>query len=366
VRKVAISSYATTEFLKNSNSSIFELACKPCIDILKNSKLPKKQLDAVLFSTCSEEQYSASILCELLGIKPKISHRIDNLCNSGSNAVVSAFSYISSGLCDYALVVGAEKATSPGNKLVWDITRGIFTLPVYWAAIFAKAHMRKYGTTEEQMGMVSVRNHMNARKNPTALFKEVITLRDVMQSRKIVDPIKLLDCSCSCDGSSAVLLVSEDKAKELTDNPVWIKGIGQQTTSASFSKMTYDLTTIGTAQVAARDAFNMSKINPRKIDVAELHDAFTILEILAYEDLYFVEKGQGGKFVNQHEIAINPRGGILGCGHPVGTTGVAQIAEVTAQLSENAGRRQVKGCKTGLTHNLAAAGTSATVIILGV
>jgi acetyl-CoA C-acetyltransferase len=302
----------------------------------------------------------------LLGIKPKISHRIDNLCNSGANAVVSAYSYIASGLCDSALVVGAEKAISPGNKLVWDITRGQFTLPVHWAAIFAKAHMRKYGTTEEQMGMVSVRNHMNARKNPTALFKEVITLRDVMQSRKIVDPIKLLDCSSPCDGSSAVLLLSENKAKELTDNPVWIKGIGQQTTSASFSKTTYDLSTIGAARVAARNAFNMSKISPRNIDVAELHDAFTILEILAYEDLYFVEKGNGGKFVNQKEIAINPRGGILGCGHPVGTTGVAQIAEITAQLSGNAGRRQVKGCRTGLTHNLAAAGTSATVIIMGV
>jgi acetyl-CoA C-acetyltransferase len=172
VRKVAISSYATSEFIKNSNSSIFELACKPCIDILKNSKLSKRKIDAVLFSTCSAEQYSSSILCELLGIKPKISHRIDNLCNSGANAVVSAYSYISSGLCDSALVVGAEKAISPGNKLVWDITRGQFTLPVHWAAIFAKAHMRKYGTTEEQMGMVSVRNHMNARKNPTALFKE--------------------------------------------------------------------------------------------------------------------------------------------------------------------------------------------------
>lgn len=366
MRKVAISSYGTTEFMKNSKSSIFELACKSCIDVLKNTKLPKTEIDGVLFSTCSIEQYSSSILCELLGIKPKISHRIDNLCNSGANAVVSAFSYISSGLCDSVLVVGAEKGSSPGNKLVWDITRGLFTLPIHWAAIFAKAHMRRYGTTEEQMGMVSVRNRKNAEKNPNALFKKAVTLREVMQSRKIVDPIKLLDCSCPCDGSSALLLLSEEKAKEVTDNPVWIKGIGQQTSSASFSKMTYDLSTIGTTRVAARDAFNMSKINPRSIDVAELHDAFTILEILAYEDLYFVEKGKGGEFVNQKEIAINPRGGILGCGHPVGTTGVAQTAEIAAQLSENAGTRQVKGSKTGLIHNLAAAGTSATVIILGV
>jgi acetyl-CoA C-acetyltransferase len=149
------------------------------------------------------------------------------------------------------------------------------------------------------------------------------------------------------------------------DNPVWIKGIGQQTNSASFANAMGDLTTIEAAKRAARGAFEMSQIKPTHIDVAELHDAFTILEILAYEDLGFAKKGEGGRFVGQQEMSINPRGGIIGCGHPVGTTGVAQVAEVVSHLAGKAGKRQVKGCKTGLVHNLAAAGSSATVIIMG-
>jgi acetyl-CoA C-acetyltransferase len=343
--------------------SLLELACEPCTEILKNGVF-EKEIDAVLLSSCATDQYSSTIISEMLGMRPRISHRIDNLCNSGTNAVASAFAIIASGLCDSALVIGAEKADSPGNKLLWDITRGSFIFPVHWAAIFAKAHMRKYGTTEEQMARVSVKNHKNAAKNPQALFKKEVTLNEVMNSKKIADPIKLLDCSAPCDGASAVLLVSEEKAKKL-ENAVWIKGIGQQTCSASFANVSRDLTTIEAAKLAAHDAFEMSGTNPAQIDVAELHDAFTILEILAYEDLGFAKKGEGGRFVDQQEIAINPRGGIIGCGHPVGTTGVAQVAEVASQLAGKAEKRQVKGCKTGMIHNLAAAGSSATVIIVG-
>jgi acetyl-CoA C-acetyltransferase len=237
--------------------------------------------------------------------------------------------------------------------------------PVHWAAMFAKAHMRRYGTTEEQMATVSVKNHKNAAKNPNALFRKQISLNEVMNSKKIADPIKLLDCSAPCDGASALLLVSEERAKKL-DDPVWIKGIGQQTNSASFAKATSDFTTVEAAKRAAREAFEMSQARTSQIDIAELHDAFTILEILAYEDLGFAKKGEGGKFVDQQEIAVNPRGGIIGCGHPVGTTGVAQVAEIASQLAGKAGQRQVKACKTGLVHNLAAAGSSATVIIMGV
>jgi len=340
---------------------LLELACEPGAGVLKNAG---KEIDAVLFSSCATDQYSSTIVSEMLGLRPKISHRVDNLCNSGTNAVASAFSLIASGLCDTALVIGAEKADSPGNKLLWDITRGSFMFPVHWAAIFAKAHMRKYGTTEEQMANVSVKNHKNAARNPQALFRKKVSLKEVMDSKKIADPIKLLDCSAPCDGASAILLVSEEKAKKL-DYPVWIEGIGQQTNSASFANATGDLTTIESAKCAARDAFEMSRTKPSQIDIAELHDAFTILEILAYEDLGFAKKGEGGKFVEKSSVTTNPRGGIIGCGHPVGTTGVAQVAEVASQLAGKAGKRQIKGCRTGLVHNLAAAGSSATVIIMG-
>ena len=365
MHNVAVSSWATSTFTKGSKMSLFELACEPSVQLIRESGISAKEIDAVLFSSCATDQYSSVIISEMLGIYPRISYRVDNLCNSGTNAVASAFAIIASGLCNTVLVVGAEKADSPGNKLVWDVSRGSFMFPVHWAAIFAKAHMRKYGTTEEQMAMVSVKNHKNAAKNDHALFRKEVTLQEVMNSKKIASPIKLLDCSASCEGASAILLVSEEKARSL-DNPVFIKGIGQQTTSASFAKATSDLTTIEAARRAAHTAFEMSHTKLSQIDVAELHDAFTILEILGYEDLGFAKKGDGGKFVNQEQIVINPRGGIIGCGHPVGATGVAQVAEIASQLAGKAGKRQVKNCKTGLVHNLAAAGSSASVIVMGV
>jgi len=365
VRRVAIVSQAGSKYSKDSGKSIFDLACEPCAKILNNENLDKTHLGAVLFSSCTTEQYSSTILSELLGIRPQMSQRIDNLCNSGTNAIVSGYSLIASGLCDTALVVGAEKAHSEGNKLRWDVTRGSFMLPVHWAALFAKAHMRKYGTSEEEMAMVSVKNRGNASTNPNALFRNPVTLDEVMTSRKIADPLKLLDCSAPCDGASAVLLASEEKAKKLTDNPVWIRGIGQYTSSASFANATVDLCSVEAAKVAAQGAYKMSKTKPSQIDVAEVHDAFTILEILAYEDLGFAKKGMGGKFVQQNNVAINARGGIIGRGHPVGATGVAQVVEIADQLAGSAGKAQVKGCETGLVHNLAAAGSSATVIVMG-
>jgi acetyl-CoA C-acetyltransferase len=363
LRRVAIGSAASTKFTKESGKSIFELACEPCIKILKQSGIGKN-VDAVLVSTCATDQYSSTIVSEMLGIKPKVSHRVDNLCNSGTNAIASAYALIAAELCDSALVVGAEKAASEGNRLVWDVTRGSFNFPVHWASMFAKAHMRRYGTTEEQMAQVSVKNHESASENPGALFRKPVGLKEVMESKKIAEPVKLLDCSAPCDGASAVLLLSEKLAKN-TENPVWINGIGQQTNGASFASAG-DLTALDTARKAARDAYTMAKVRPSQVDIAELHDAFTILEIIGYEDVGFASKGKGGKFVEQQDIAINKRGGILGCGHPVGATGAAQVSEVTLQLQGLAGKRQIRGCRTGLVHNLAAAGSSATVMVLGI
>jgi acetyl-CoA C-acetyltransferase len=362
VGRVAISAAATSKFEKATERSIFDIASQPCVDILRQKG--DKDVDAVILSTCAPEQYGSAIVSEMLGIKPKISQRVDNLCNSGTNAIVTAYSLIASGLCESALVVGVEKTRSDGNRLIWDLSRGMFNFPVHWASMFARSHMRRFGTTEEQMALISVKNHKNATRNKNALFQKPVTLEQVMESRMIAEPMKLLDCSAPCDGASAVLLLTEKKAKK-AEYPIWIKGIGEQTNGASFSSID-DLTTIDTARRAARDAYHMANIRPSQLDVAEVHDAFTILELLAYEDLGFTQKGKGGRFVEQnHEIVINPRGGILGCGHPVGATGVAQVAEIVSQLSNRAEKRQVKGCKTGLVHNLAAAGSSSTVMILG-
>ncbi|MDP8886498.1 MAG: thiolase family protein [Thermoproteota archaeon] len=365
MNRVAVSSWATTAFTKRTHKSLFDLACEPSVRVIRDSGMTANDIDAVLFSSCAADQYSSAIVSEMLGIQPRISYRLDSLCNSGTNAVASAFALIASGLCHNALVVGAERIDSPGNRLLWDVTRGSFMFPVHWAAIFAKAHMKKYGTTEEEMAMVSVKNHKNATKNPCALFGREVELEEVMNSKIIASPIKLLDCCAPCEGASAILLISEERARTL-DRPVFIKGIGQQTTSASFANSTSDLTTVEAAKKAAQIAFEMSHIKPSEIDIAEVHDAFTILEIIAYEDLGFAKRGEGGKFVNQQEMMINSRGGIIGCGHPVGATGVAQVAEIACQLAGKAGDRQVKNPKTGLVHNLAAAGSSASVIVMGV
>jgi len=371
MKRVAVAGYGLTKFRK-SNDSLYSLACESSIDLFKNiHNLSQKDIDAVLVSTCDKEQYTASIISEMLGLKPKISHRIENMCNSGSSAIISAYSYISAGLCDVALVVGVEKADSPAAKLEWDMTRGPFKHPAHWAAMFARAHMNEYGTTEEQMALVSVKNHDNAIMNPFAYFQNKVSLDDVLHSKPIVKPVKLYDCSAPCDGAASLLLVSEERAKEFTSQPVWITGIGQRTLSASFSKVA-ELTKMESTIFAARDAYAMARIEPKMVDVAEVHDAFTICEILAYEDLGFVEKGKGGIFTKESQssingkVAVNTRGGLIGAGHPIGTTGVAQAVEVAMQLKGEAGKRQVSNCKIGLVHNMSAAATSSTVVTMGV
>jgi acetyl-CoA C-acetyltransferase len=363
--EVAIVASETSRFTRKE-SSIFELACDPCLKIFRKTNLDRNEVDSLILSTCSTHQYTSSIVSEMLGLKPKNSCRIDNLCNSGTSAVITAFAEIAAGLCDCALVIGAECGNNDSaKKLQWDLTRGSFNLPVHWASLFARSHMRKFGTTEEQMALVSVKNHRNSSKNPLALFRNEITFGDVMNSKKISDPIKKLDCSFVCSGSSALLLTSRKKAKELTDKPIWISGIGRKTTCASLSHLLSEGEVgLKTTREAAREAYKMSQTNPQDIDVVELHDAFTIMEIMAYEDLLFTSKGEGGKFVTRQQVSINPRGGLLGCGHPIGCTGVAQTAEVASQLAGRAGKTQVRDCKIGLIHNVAAAGSSSSIIIL--
>jgi acetyl-CoA C-acetyltransferase len=362
--RVAIVDQSTSKFTKDAVVSVEEIACEPCKEILARHKNTDLQIDSVFLSTTADVQYGSTIVSEYLGLKPRISQRLDNLCNSGSNAIVSAYSMIKSGLCRTALVVGADIKQTKGSQLVWDISRGSFTMPVYWAALFAKVHMRMYGTTEEQMAAVTVKNRKNAYLNHNALFRKKISVQEVMNSKKLVEPLKLLDCSYVCSGASAILLSNEADTKMYTDFPVWIEGIGSSVEAASFSNVSSDLSSIHSTKTASDMAYSMANITPKQIDVAELHDAFTIMEIMAYEDLGFCKKGGGGKFVSQNSISINPRGGLLGTGHPLGATGVAQAVEITEQLKGLSGNRQVKNCKLGLVHNMSAAGSSSLVLVI--
>jgi len=364
--EIAVISAKSGKFRKDSSTSLLDIACEPCISIFNQYPHLRDDIDCVLFSTTSDIQYGSTILSEYLGIKSNISQRIDNLCNSGTNAIISGYSFIKAGLCSTVLVVGADLKNTQGRSLKWDISRGQFPFPVHWAALFAKSHMRRFGTTEEQMASVAVKNRNNAMKNPAAFHSSRITLEEVLGSKKIVDPIKLLDCSFVCDGASAIVMTNKDNAKEFTDIPVWIAGIGTCVSSASFAGISDDLSSLKSAKIAARRAYDMAKIRPRDLDIVELHDAFTIMEIISYEDLDLAEKGEGGKYVTHGDIAINPRGGLLGSGHPLGATGIAQTVEIVEQLMGKAEGRQVQTPhRLGLVHNLAAAGSSAAIIILG-
>ena len=256
------------------------------------------------------------------------------MCSSGSSAVISGFSYIASGLADTVLVTGADNIGNPGQILEWDKSRGEYDRPIYWASMFTKAHKRQFNTTDEELAIVSAKNHKHAMDNPHAYTHKPYTISEIMNSKNITDDLRILDCSYSCSGGSSILLSSEETAKKFTDQPIWISGIGQKTNSASFTKN--KLTTLSSSVVAANDAYKMARITSEEIDVAEIHDAFSVCELMAVVDLNFTEKNTGAQYVrnlfNTEDRKINPRGGLIGAGHPLGATGIAQIVEITQQL----------------------------------
>jgi acetyl-CoA C-acetyltransferase len=362
--EIAIDSSNTQKFTKPSDFTLAELASKSIIELLGKTKIQKAEIDGLIVSSSSNESYLGNIISEMIGIKPKFSTKVENLCNSGTSGIMLAYSLIKSGLCKAVLVTGAEKQDSQGNKLTWDSSRGQYDMPIHWASLYAQNHFRKYGTTEEDLAIISLKNHASANKNVNAFFYDKhFTYSSIINSKMIVEPLKKFDCCYPCEGSSSILVLSETMAKR-TEVPIWIKAISQDNQGASFGSISNDLDSILSTRIAARDAFEQSMLGPKNIDIVEIHDAFTILELLAYEDIGFVKKGQGRKFIQESAPYTNVRGGLLGCGHPIGATGIDQTNEIVLQLQGKAGLRQKKGCKIGLVHNMAAAGTSTTVIIL--
>lgn len=378
MRKVSVVGGVTSEFRKGTGIDIAHIALESAVKLLKDTGFPRNLIDAVLVSSCSSDQYLSSVISEMIGVTPKISHRIDNLCNSGTNAIISAFSYISSGLCDSALIIGVEKSDTSGKIFSNDFSRGQYSLPIFWGAIFKKIHMKRYGSTEEQICQIPVNNYLKAKNNKNAFNRsKSVNLEQVLNSRVLVEPLRLLECCSICEGSSSILLIADEKfpffKSKITSNkrnceliPVLIKGIGQQTNCASFSNAITDIFAQGSARMAAQQAYKMARISPKDVDIAEIHDAFSILEILGYEDLGFVNKGDGGTFVYQNKISINLRGGIIGCGHPIGVTGIAQAVEIYEQLIGKSSNnlKLNRSPHVGVVHNLAAAGTSGTVLIM--
>ena len=366
MKKIGVAGYGSTRFSKN-DIPIEELLLESTKQVFQTTpNISQDLIDGVLVSTNDNSKYLSAILSELTGIKPKISHTIEHLCSSGTNAVISAFSYIASGLADVILVTGGDVIGNPGQVLEWDKSRGQFNHPIYWGSMFTKAHKRKFSTTEEELAIVSAKNHRQAIDNPNSYSHEPYTISQIMNSKIITDDLRILDCSYPCSGSASILLASEDILKKFTDTPVWISGIGQKTNSASFTKN--DLTTLSSSVSASNDAYSMSNTNPNEIDVAEIHDAFSVCELMAVEDLGLTKKTRASEFVrnlfNTENRKINPRGGLIGAGHPLGATGISQIIEITQQLQNNAQKRQITNAHKGLVHNMSAAATSSTVLIL--
>ncbi|MBT4325969.1 MAG: thiolase family protein [Candidatus Nitrosopelagicus sp.] len=366
MNKVAIVGTGQTKFSKDERDVeklLFESASN-CIQSVNN--YDSNDIDGVLVSTNNNSKYLGAILSETLGIRPKISHSIEHLCSSGTNAIISAYAYISSGLSDMVLVSGVESATNPGQVLEWDRSRGNLEHPIYWGSMLTKSHKRKFQTTEEELAIVSAKNHKHAMDNPFAYSNEPRTISEVMNSKQITDDLRILDCSRSCSGSSSILLASEEKAKIFSDQPIEITGIGQKTTSASFTKNI--LGEIESTRIAADLAYKMAKIEAKQIDVAEVHDAFSVCELMAISELGLTSNEKSGEFVrdlfNTENRMINPRGGLIGAGHPLGATGISQTIEITNQLQGKSDKRQISNAKTGLIHNMSAAGTSSSIMVL--
>ena len=366
MNKVAIIGTGQTKFSKEEKDveTLLLESTNNCINSIENCEL--QDIDGVLVSTNGKSNYMGAILSEITGIQPKISHSIEHLCSSGTNAIISAYSYISSGLADLILVSGVESATNPGQILEWDISRGNLEHPIFWASMLTKTHKRKFHTTEEELAIVSAKNHKHAMDNPLAYSNEPKTISEVMNSKQITDDLRILDCSRSCSGSSSIILASEEKANLISDQPIWIKGIGQKTISASFTKNNLD--EIKSTQIAAKSAYDMAKITPKQIDVAEVHDAFSVCELMAVSELGITKNEKSGEFVrnlfNTEDRMINPRGGLIGAGHPLGATGISQTIEITNQLQNGAEKRQISNANIGLIQNMSAAGTSSSVMVL--
>lgn len=326
------------------------------------------------------QEHLESVMADYLGQQYIPATRVESACASAGLAFRLAWMEVASGISDIVLAGGVEKMTDVSGgeatyalataaDMKWEAMNGV-TFPGLYA-MMAVAHMHKYGTTREQLASVAVKNHYNGSMNPRAQFRSRITVADVINSVKVADPLNILDCSPITDGAAAAVLVPADQVKNYKKAGVKIIGSGHATDTIALHDRE-DIAAIRAAQIAADQAYKMAGKGPRDIDFAEVHDCFTIAEIVVSEALGFFEPGQGGPAVESGETArdgripINVSGGLKSKGHPVGATGLAQIVELVEQLRGESGQRQVKNARVGLAQNMGGSGGSCVVHILEV
>ncbi len=383
MRSVSIIGAGQTRFGELWDKSLRDLAVEAAVKAVEDAGLDGAELEAV-YGGCmapglfAGQEHVGALLADQLGVNPVPSTRVEAACASGSVAFRNAYLAIASGMHDIVAVGGVEKMTEVTTEDAaialggagdqeWELFVGA-TFPALYA-LMARRHMHDFGTTEEQMAMCSVKNHGNAVHNAFAQFQRPISVEDVMNSGYIASPLKLLDCSPITDGAAAVILCATEKAKQFTDLPIDIKASSQASDTLALAQRK-SLTEINATREAAKKAFAQARLQPKDIQAAEVHDCFSIAEIMAIEDVGFFKKGEGGKATEEGEtqlnsrISINTSGGLKACGHPVGATGVKQIVEGVTQLRNAAGKRQVSGLTHFLTHNVGGSGATVTVHIL--
>jgi len=380
VEKVCVIGAGSTKYGKLADS-ISDIAIQASVEAIDSAGIEPKEIKAGyisnVFGVADKQVHLGPVVMSNLGISERPSLSIESACGSGSVSFREAFANVAAGFYDVVLVTGVEKVTHTGTE--WTTTYFSYCSDFFYEgqagasfpglfASMARAYLTEFKATEEDLAMVAVKNHENGFLNPKAHLRKKITVDDVMNSAVVASPLKLYDCCPFSDGASSVILCNEKFAKDHTKDYIRVIGSGRGGSPAALQGREH-LTTIPSTKIAAEAAYKMAGITPKDIDFAEVHDCFTIAEIVDTEDLGFFEKGRGVEGVREGQTArnggipINPSGGLKSKGHPIGATGVGQVVEVFDQLTGKSGERTIKDAKIGLTQNFGATGASCAVHI---
>ncbi len=381
MERVGIVGIGHTAFGRRAETSVQELACEAFRGALADAGLERGTIDATVLGSVPEyhkQRSLAGVIQEYLGLAPKPVWLTEAACASGSAAIRTAWLSIRAGVHDVVAVIGCQKMTELATaeilglmgrvgEVQWESSFGT-TFPGYYA-MFARRHMHDFGTTRAQLTQVAVKNHHYGAQNPLAMFRKPVSAEKAEASEPVASPLNVYDCCANADGAACVILARESVARARTKPPVWLAGMGCATASASILHRG-SLTGIPSAAQAAAQAYTMAGVKPERVRVADVHDCFSIAEVMAYEDLGFCARGEGGRYAEERQgwiggrVPVNVDGGLKAKGHPVGATGVSMTCEIVKQLRGEAGERQVPNADVGLTHNVGGIGQYCFVQVL--
>ncbi len=381
--KVAVVGVGQSEFVRSYPGSIRELAFEAYREAMRDAELKPEDIGASV--VCSAPEYDkqrtpAGLMAEYLGLNPQPTFYVESVCSSSSSGLRTGYAMIASGLHDTVLVLGFQKMSEissaesqermgRGADIMWEAPFGTM-MPAYYA-MYARGHFEQYGTTEEDLALIRVKASTYGQINEKAVFRKSVTLEKCLEPKYIATPLKMFDCCANADGASCIILASEERARDMAQKPVWISGLGMATAPINMAGRD-TFSGLNCARTAAQQAYSMADVGPQNIDVAEVHDCFTIAEMMAYEDLGFAEPGAGRDLIRNKEtykegkIPVNVDGGLLSKGHPIGATGGSQIRTVVLQLRGQAGEMQVPDPRVGLVHNIGGVGIYGNVSIFTV